>query len=441
MKRYPEGYTSSFEPEKSPKRLEREVVAITAASVRRETVQWLEPGRVPLGMVTVLSGIGGLGKSTLACLWAAQNPGVTLIATAEDSPEATVRPRLEAVNADLELVRFVLVRTEEDLEDGIAIPDDVPRLEAIVAETGATLVVVDPLVAHLPGHIDSYKDQSVRRALAPLYRLAKAQGCAVVTLIHLNKAQGLAPLARLSGSGGFGNAARSVLLLDRDPDDEENGRRRVLAHIKCNVGPEMPSLLYEIEPIILPEKAGEPRVETSRLTLLGESQHDGRALLALPSGEERTQLEEAIEFLRAELEGGGRYLATDILRAARQVGLSEPTIRRARRKLGVETERTGGVAEKGYWEWWLPKTSRPKASDPLDVLGKPHSHAGLRLVSDAKASFSEIDALGADHRPLIGSEGFLEFMYAALEKGVITEGEWHQADRAHRFVAAAKEGT
>ena len=132
-------------------------------------------------------------------------------------------------------------------------------------------MVVDPLVAPLPGHVDSYKDQSVRRALAPLYRLAKAQGCAVVTLIHLNKAQGLAPLARLSGSGGFGNAARSVLLLDRDPDDEENGRRRVLAHIKCNVGPEMPSLSYEIEPIILAEKNDEPRVETSRIRLLGES--------------------------------------------------------------------------------------------------------------------------------------------------------------------------
>lgn len=433
MTRYPEGYSSSFEPE-NYERPEREVVAIPAARVRRETVQWLEPGRVPLGMVTVLAGIGGLGKSTLTCLWAAQNSGVTLIATAEDSPEATVRPRLEAVGADLELVRFVLVRTEDDLEDGIAIPDDVPRLEAIVAETGAKLVVVDPLVAHLPGHIDSYKDQSVRRALAPLYRLAKAQGCAVVTLIHLNKAQGLAPLARLSGSGGFGNAARSVLLLDRDPDDEENGRRRVLAHIKCNVGPEMPSLLYEIEPIILPEKDDEPLVETSRLQLLGESEHDGRALLALPSGEERSQLEEAVDFLQAELEGGGRFLASDILKAARQVGLSEATITRARRKLGVDTERTGGVAEKGYWEWSLPKKSLSKASDPSDVLAKPDNHAGLRLVSDAKASFSEIEALGANRRPLPGEDDYLPTMFAAFKDGLIDEGQWKQAEKAHRSV-------
>ncbi len=433
MTRYPEGYASSFDPEQQQQRLEREVVAIAASQVRREAVEWLVPGRIPLGMVTVLAGVGGLGKSTLTCLWAAENSGVTLIATAEDSPETTVRPRLEAVGADLDRVRFVLVRTEEDIEDGIAIPDDVPRLEAIVAETGATLVIVDPLVAHLPGSVDSYKDQSVRRALAPLYRLAKAQRCAVVTLIHLNKAQGLAPLARLSGSGAFGNAARSVLLLDRDPDDEENGLRRVLAQIKNNVGPEMPSLLYEIEPIVLPEEEGEPRVETSRLKLLGESEHDGRALLALPSGEERSQLDEAVEFLRAELHGGGRYPASDVLRAARALGFSQTTLHRARLKLGVATTKEGF---EGHWEWSLPKISGALEPSELTPSEEGNSHAGLRLVEPPKIPDPVTETFGGNRRPLIGEDGYLERMFAALENELITEGEWRQAEEAHRFVVA-----
>jgi hypothetical protein len=238
----------------------RRALAIPASHIHREQVEWLEPGRIPLRMVTVLAGIGGLGKSQLACLYAAANPDVTLIATAEDSPSTTVRPRLEAVRADLDRVRFVSIKTSEGIEDGIAIPDDMEELEQLVAETHARLVVVDPLVAHLPMHIDSHKDQSVRRALAPLYRLAEAHNCAVLALLHLNKATGLAPLMRLGGSGAFGNAARSVLLLDRDPDDPdgEEGNQRVLAHIKCNVAPLAPSLVYGVRPISLPATEDDP---------------------------------------------------------------------------------------------------------------------------------------------------------------------------------------
>jgi RecA-family ATPase len=160
-----------------------DVGSLPASRIHREQVEWLEPGRIPLRMVTVLAGVGGLGKSQLSCLLAAANPGVTLIATAEDSPSTTVRPRLEAVDADLESVRFVSIRTAEGVEDGIAIPDDMEELERLVAEVEARLVVVDPLVAHLPMHIDSHKDQSVRRALAPLYRLAEGQNCAVLALL------------------------------------------------------------------------------------------------------------------------------------------------------------------------------------------------------------------------------------------------------------------
>src|SRR3954453_15384884 len=128
------------------------------------------------------------------------------------------------------------------------------------------------------------------------------------------------PLQRLSGSGAFGNAARSVLLLDRDPDDPdgEQGRRRGLAHVKSNDGPEMEILLYEIEPVLLPANGDEPEVSTSRLALRGESPHSGRALLASGSAsdEERTAQEEAAEFLRAELDDGERHRAEGLFTAA-----------------------------------------------------------------------------------------------------------------------------
>jgi hypothetical protein len=233
--------------------------AIRASSVEREAVDWLWTGRIPL-------------RSLLTCELAARvsREGVfTLIATAEDSLAATARPRLEAAQADLDRVAFVEMQADDGLPTGLSLPDDVGELEQLVQECGASLVVVDPLAAHLPAEVNSWRDQSVRLALAPLHALADRQRCAIVLVVHLNKALSAEPLRRIGGSVGIPAAARSVLLLARDPDDGDT--RRVLAHVKCNVGPPAPSLLYELEPVLLPATNGFPDVETVRLVEKGEA--------------------------------------------------------------------------------------------------------------------------------------------------------------------------
>ena len=210
---------------------DRHAIAVPASGVRREKLSYLEPGRIPFGLVTVIGGYGGLGKSQYTCLLAANlsrgeygAPAAATIATAEDSPSTTVKPRLEAVQADLDLVHFINIQSDDGLTDGIAIPDDLDTVAEEMQRVGAKLLIVDPLVAHLPSEIDSHKDQSVRRALAPLYRLAQELNCAVVVCIHLNKAQGMQPLQRLSGSGHSGTprapsccstATRMILMVSR----------------------------------------------------------------------------------------------------------------------------------------------------------------------------------------------------------------------------------
>ncbi len=368
---------------------ERRVVFDRVSQVQRTRQEYLDPGRVPLGLVSVLAGYGGLGKSQWACDLAGRvtrgelgDPAAVVIATAEDSLETTVKPRLEAVQADLDLIAFARVQMDDGLEDGIVIPDDVDLIEQQMVEFGARLLIVDPLVAHLPGEIDSHKDQSVRRAIAPLYRMAQHTNCAVLAVIHLNKASGMQPLQRLSGSGAFGNAARSVLLLDRDPDDPdgEMGPRRVLAHIKSNVGPEMPSLLYRIEPTVLPATAEEPEVETSRLELIGESPHTGRELLNSTTGEERLAADEAKELLLAELVDGERHPVRPIEKAAAGLGISKTTLHRVRKALNVQTGKTGFGAE-GAWEWWLPKIPSPPG-EPAFL----HKGSSPRVVEPSEAS-------------------------------------------------------
>lgn len=384
--------------------------AVAASAVPRERTEWLVPGRVPVRAVSLLVGDPGLGKSMLTCLWAADlsrgqlgEKGVTLMASAEDSLPATIVPRLEAVGADLDAVRFVHLR-REGVDEGLTIPNDVPELIHLVEETGARLVVIDPLMAHLPDHINSWRDQSVRRALAPLHMLADHTGCAVVAVAHLNKGSGRDPIYRVGGSIGVIGAARSSLLFARDPDDPdgEKGTRRVLAHSKCNVGPEAPSQLYEIEPILLAADGSDPDVETARLRYLGESEHTDRSLLTVVNGEEQSELDEAKNFLRDELAEGARR-AKEVLAASKEAGIAKRTLDRAKKELRVESTKLPHG-----WQWELKDQGcqggwQPSFADDLGNLGdvgsNPHGNAevgGTRTSEDGQGChLSDIGNLGA----------------------------------------------
>lgn len=337
----------------------RRAHALLAEQVRRERVTWLEgmEGRIPRRSVSLLVGDPGLGKSLLSLTLAAdvsRAGGFALLATAEDSLSATARPRLEAVGADLGRIGFIQL-WEDGYPDGLRIPDDIAELDRLATESAADLVVIDPLMAHLPAEVNSWRDQSVRLALAPLHGLAERRECAVLVLAHLNKSMSSDWLRRVGGSVGISGAARSVLLLARDPDDAdaEQGRRRVLAHVKCNVGPESDSLLYEIEPVLIPANGTEPEVETARIVGRGGSDHNAERLLSTRGDpDERSAMDEAVAFLVEEL--GSRVMdARMVKRAAGDFGISPRTLDRAKQRVGVISERVGGVGSGGHWTWRL----------------------------------------------------------------------------------------
>jgi hypothetical protein len=322
--------------------------AISAADVTPSRVEWLWPGRVPLSMLTLLVGDPGRGKSLLTCLLAGEvsrDGGTVLMATAEDALDAVVRPRLEAAQADLARVRFVQLR-RDGVEEGIVLPDNIGELSELIERHDARLVIIDPLGAHLSGAVNAHRDQDVRRALAPLYRLAQEKGCAMVVVAHLNKAQGADPLQRVGGAHAITGAARSVLLLAPDPDDPEGerGSSRVLAQVKSSVGKEAPSLRYEIESIVLP---GDAQIHTAALRYRGESEHDGRALLSTVDDETRSRAEEAEAFLVGEL-AAGAVPQKELFREARAAGIADKTLRRAKERLGVKSEKSGF---EGGWVW------------------------------------------------------------------------------------------
>lgn len=230
---------------------------VRLADVEPEHVTWLWPGRIPLAKITLLDGDPGLGKSSLTLDLAARtsvgasmpdgSPGVAggvVILSAEDGVADTIRPRVEAAGGDLSriaVLRTVGVGEDERLP---AIPDDLPEVEVAIAEVGATLLIVDPLAAFLGADVNSHRDQDVRRALAPFAALAERTKVAVTVVRHLNKATGASAIYRGGGSIGIAGAARSVLLVAKDPADPE---RRILAPVKSNLGRPSAALAYTME--------------------------------------------------------------------------------------------------------------------------------------------------------------------------------------------------
>jgi hypothetical protein len=356
-----------------------EVKLLRADAVEPRATRWLWAGRIPLGAVTVFVGKPGLGKTTAEVELVAQlttgrlqgefilDPVACLVATAEDAVESTLVPRLIAAQADLKLVHFVTAETNGEATM-LTLPDDIPTLAWEAEQVGARFLVVDPLVAFLPDKVNAWRDQDVRRALAPLARMAEQQNLAVMVTVHLRKEKADDVLGQIGGSVGLGAAARSVLLLASDPDAPDTPAR-VLAHAKCNVGPLTSSLGCQIEAASVPVSDGV--IETSRLRFTGRREGIGAEdLLAVTERVAPRARDEAADFIRQELAAGPVPAAEMTTRAA-ALGIAEKTLKRAKQEVGVRSGKGKG-SQTGAWYWELPPEGGAPAIaptlDPLDLV-------------------------------------------------------------------------
>jgi hypothetical protein len=167
----------------------------------------------------------------------------------------------------------------------------------------------------------------------------------VLLIAHLNKGRDADPLRRLGGSIALAAAARSLLLLARDPDDPEGaaGTRRVLAQAKSNLGLLQPSLGFLIKGASLANE-----VTTAYLEAAGASRFGAAELLALNEAEARSKLSEAEALLRAELESGPCRVS-ELRAAALELGISITTLDRAKKRLGARSVKL----DLDRWGWAL----------------------------------------------------------------------------------------
>lgn len=329
-------------------------------AIKLEPVHWLWRGFLPSGMLTILGGAPGCGKTTIALSLAAivtrggiwpdgsrcTEPGDVLIWSGEDA-NAVTAARLVAAGADMRRVHFIDGITGED--GGAFDPGrDMELLEATAVKLAAPrLLILNPIVSAVAG--DSHKGAEVRRSLQPVVALAQRLGCAVLGITHFSKGTGgRDPVERVTGSIAFAALARVVLVAAKVKAEsgDEAEERRVLMRAKSNIGPDDGGFAYALERV---EVA--PEVEGQRVLWLEALDGTARELLADAEAdhEDGSTASGVDAFLRGLL-ANGPAPAKLIKADADGAGYAMRTVQRAAQRLGVERRKDG---LRGGWVWEL----------------------------------------------------------------------------------------
>lgn len=299
---------------------------------------------LPLGMLTVLGGVSGVGKTWLALHWAAQvsnsfavdAPGAVYYFTQENDPCIVLQPRLQLLGANMS--RIAIQRFDTDAP-GLTLDD--PRLEAAAQLIPPRLVIFDPIQSYLGAGVEMNKANEVRPILDWLSRFAQRYRCAVVLVSHMSKpnaANGEA-LDRLLGSSDFRNAARSIIIVGRDPDAPDV---RVFAHAKNSIGQPGPSQRY--------------RVGSYGVDMLGECELTANDIIkvgAKSAGRPATSLNVAVEALKELLGDKGWASYEDVVKMCKAKNIAQTTLYRAKSELHIKQLRVGSASIAKRW-WLLP---------------------------------------------------------------------------------------
>lgn len=129
-----------------------ELKIINMADIQSQKIEWLWYPFIPYGKLTIIQGDPGDGKTTLVLNLAAKlskgigldedmqvsEPMNIIYQTAEDGLADTVKPRLEAADADCEKIMVI-----DESEKSLSMVDE--RLEQAIIQTNARLLILDPI--------------------------------------------------------------------------------------------------------------------------------------------------------------------------------------------------------------------------------------------------------------------------------------------------------
>lgn len=336
---------------------------VTADQVREKPLNPLWPGRIFIGKLTTGAGIPDQGKSVVTCDITARvtrglewpdgrgraPEGKVIILSAEDDPEDTIKPRLLAAGADTSKVLIVnsLVKQGKG-KRMLSISEDLPKLAALARQHPETrLLIIDPINAYIgtSKEHDSFRDSDVRAVLGPVKEWAEEHQIAVLIITHFKKGGSGRAIDQVMGSLAFTALSRSAwaFIEERDKDGQPTGRK-LMAKIKQNITAPVDSLAYRLVGVVVGDGIEAPRVEWGE-----EVKGSADDLMAGTKERGSPKLAQAQLFL-IDILAEGPVLASEISRRARELGIAEKTLNRAKEELEVEsTQHCEGF--EGRWVW------------------------------------------------------------------------------------------
>lgn len=324
----------------------------TMDTVPEEEAQWLVPGYIPQGQITLLAADGGVGKTSFWCqLLAALSTGrrtlleevspkgdsdflsekadtpAETLSVKQDTPhkerwgaffstEDSVRKKLKKKLRLAGAKMMNLITLESSSAALLELRLGSPELSDFIHSYRPALCVLDPIQGFLPHGVNMAARNEIRECLAPLMALGEQVGTAFLLVCHTNKRAGAWGRTRLADSADLWDAARSVLMMG----DAGDGRR-YLSQEKNNYGSLQPTRLYTFS-------------DSGLLVPAGLTQKRDREfqLQAQPSAAPKR--EGCKEFLLQKLEeNGGSLPAKELEELAREEGYTKTTVRHSKGEL------------------------------------------------------------------------------------------------------------
>lgn len=206
------------------------LAALSLSSVQTASVEWLVPGILPRGELSVLGADGGTGKG----LWQAQliahvttgnansffqnplqKPCNVLIFSGEDDPARVLRPRLLAAGADMSKA-FVVTADGFFRDNRHLLAMDSEEFSAFIRNTAPDMVVIDPYQSFLNMDIKMAERNQMRGTTTPFRAVLREINAAGLLVAHSNKKGAVAGRQRLADSSDLWDASRCVIMMGRD---------------------------------------------------------------------------------------------------------------------------------------------------------------------------------------------------------------------------------
>ena len=336
-------FSNSYPPKIQENNIDLEF--IRADEIEPVEVSWLWKRFFPYGKLSLLSGDPGEGKSTFMLTIAAmltrgqplpftdprdaQSPMTVIYQTTEDDPEDTIIPRFIKAGGDRTKLYFIK-------EDKKALTFSDERIKEAIIRTDAKLFILDPISAYI-GKVNMNAANEVRPQFSSLAQVAKETGCAIVAISHLNKAEGLKTLYRITGSIDISGSVRSVTMLLRDPTDRD---KRYFAQAKSNLSRMGSCIAF--------------RISENGIEFLEEIEATAEELMkkfqSMNIGRPDDLMQAAADQIRDMLSDRKLHPATECEARLTEAGFKQGTIKKAKKYVDARSVKSGDL-----WNWYLPE--------------------------------------------------------------------------------------